>query len=293
MERRAFGRTGLTTSVLGFGGGHIGGGEMSDDEATRLVHAALDLGVTLFDTARGYGLSEERLGRALEGRRADVVLSTKGGYGVEGVPDWTGPAITRGIEDALGRLRTDHLDVFHLHSCPRDVALRGDIQRALLDARDAGKIRVAAYSGENEDLAAALDSGAFGSVQLSINVCDQQAADALVPFAAERGHGIIAKRPLANAPWRHETLPEGEYVETYWRRFRVMELHRWEGDWGDRALRFAAFTPGVSTVIVGTRSLAHLTAAAASLGRGALPAEETHALTVAFRTHGQTWRGEI
>ncbi len=293
MELRSFGQTGLTTSALGFGAGHIGGGELDDDEATRLVHAALDLGVTLFDTARGYGLSEERLGRALEGRRDRVVLSSKGGYGVEGVPDWTGLTLTRGIDDALGRLRTDHLDVFHLHSCGRDILGRGDIQRALSDARDAGKIRVAAYSGENDDLAAALDSGAFGSVQLSINVCDQQAARELVPLAAERGHGIIAKRPLANVPWRHQTLPDGQYVETYWRRFRVMGLHQWEGDWLDRAVRFSAFTPGVSSIIVGTRSLEHLTAAATSIARGPLPVEERSALTELFRQHGESWRGEI
>jgi aryl-alcohol dehydrogenase-like predicted oxidoreductase len=149
MLQRPFGSTGLTVSALGFGAGQIGGSDLTEDEAARILGAALDLGVTFFDTAPSYGLSEERIGRHLSHRRREIVLSTKGGYGVDGVADWTGEVITRGIEAALGRLRTDAIDVFHLHSCDAATHARDDIRRALEEARRAGKIRVAAYSARS------------------------------------------------------------------------------------------------------------------------------------------------
>ena len=139
MQPRSFGTTGLTVSPLGFGAGHIGGDDLTDAEAGRILGAALDLGVTLFDTARSYGRSEERIGRHLSHRRGEFVLFTKGGYGIDGVADWTGEAIARGIDESLARLRTDVIDLFHLHSCDAGVLGRDDIQRALDDARRAGR----------------------------------------------------------------------------------------------------------------------------------------------------------
>jgi aryl-alcohol dehydrogenase-like predicted oxidoreductase len=121
MQPRPLGSTGLRASILGFGAGHIGGEDLPDGEAGRILNEALDLGITFFDTARSYGLSEERIGRHLSHRRGEYVLSTKGGYGVDGLADWTEQAIARGIDEALVRLRTDVIDVFHLHSCDAHV----------------------------------------------------------------------------------------------------------------------------------------------------------------------------
>ena len=118
MERRPFGTTGLTVPALGLGAGQVGDARLDEAGAARLLGGALDLGVTLLDTARSYGLSEERIGRHLAHRRGEFLLSTKVGYGVEGVADWTGPAVARGIDEALGRLRTDVIDLVFLHSCP-------------------------------------------------------------------------------------------------------------------------------------------------------------------------------
>src|SRR5439155_433564 len=106
-----------------------------------------EVGITLLDTAPSYGLSEERIGRLLKGRREGFVLSTKGGYGVPGVPDWTHAAVRGSIEQALRRLCTDHIDIFHLHSCPLDVLCREDILQALAEAQARGQVRVLAYSG--------------------------------------------------------------------------------------------------------------------------------------------------
>jgi aryl-alcohol dehydrogenase-like predicted oxidoreductase len=280
-------------SALGFGAGHVGGDDLSEDDAGRILNRALDLGITLFDTARGYGRSEERIGRHLAHRRRDFLLSTKGGYGVDGVPDWTGEVIARGIDGALGRLRTDVIDIFHLHSCDAGVLAREDIQRALEDALRAGKIRVAAYSGENEALDAAVGVALFGSIQCSVNLADQRALGGAIPRAAARGMGVIGKRPLANAPWRFATRPHGDYAEVYWERLQSLRS-RLEGvDWPSVALRFSAFAPGVSVVIAGTKSGANLEQNVGIVAEGPLEPELVATIRAWFAAEDRDWRGQI
>ena len=114
MNTRPFGQTGLNVSALGFGAMHLNDERVSEQDAGRLLNQVLDLGVTLIDTARGYGLSEERIGRHLAHRRQEFVLSTKVGYGIEGVPDWTYACIMAGVEAALWRMRCEVLDIVHL-----------------------------------------------------------------------------------------------------------------------------------------------------------------------------------
>src|SRR6266850_4718301 len=145
MHSRALGNTGLVVSEIGLGAGPLGGDELDDASAVRLVHAALELGVSLIDTAPSYGRSELRIGAALRDRRDRVVLSTKLGYGVPGIADWTGPCIIAGVDAALERLGTSWLDVAHLHSCPLEMLARGDLVAALDQVVRSGKVRVAAY----------------------------------------------------------------------------------------------------------------------------------------------------
>ena len=289
MIQRPLGGTGLRVSPLGFGAGPVGSPELSEAEAEALLHAVLDAGITLLDTAPSYGQSEERIGRALGGRRHQVVLSTKCGYGVPGVEDWTGPCITQGIERALGRLRTDVLDVVHLHSCPVEVLERPGVVDALGRAVEQGKVRVAAYSGDNAALEWALRSGAFGSVQLSLNLFDQRALDWGLPLARERGVGVIAKRPLGNAPWRHAERPGAHDVATYWERMRAMGVDPGGLDWSELALRFTAFTPGVASCIVGTTRPDNLPRNLRALEAGPLPESLVKQLRDAFRHHDAGW----
>jgi aryl-alcohol dehydrogenase-like predicted oxidoreductase len=293
MTPRPFGDTGLKVSPVGFGAGHIGGDDLSEDEAGALLNAALDLGVTLFDTARSYGRSEERIGRHLSHRRRDFVLSTKCGYGVAGVADWTGEAIRAGVDEALAKLRTDYLDIVHLHSCPRETLLRGDIQEALSRLIEAGKARVAAYSGEGEALEEAVDGGRFRAVQASVNLCDQRSLFGALSRAAARGFGVIAKRPLANAPWRFTERPTGHYCETYWERLKAMGIAPGPLSWDELALRFAAFAPGVSSCIAGTRSLSHIRRAAEICERGPLPEEALREIRRAFCKNDYGWVGQV
>jgi aryl-alcohol dehydrogenase-like predicted oxidoreductase len=287
------GTTGLHVSRLGLGCGALGDERLSEREAERLVLGALDLGVTVLDAARSYGLAEERLGRILGSRREGVVLSTKGGYGATGAHDWTPDAIARGIDEALVRLRTDRIDVYHLHSCGADVLRSSGVVEALLRAREAGKVRVAAYSGDNEALAWAVGSGAFGSVQCSVSLFDQHALRASVPRAASGGTGVFAKRPLGNAPWRFVDRPHGLDAEVTWDRMKVLGFEPAPDAWDDLALRFAAFAPGVACALVGTTSLDHLRDAARRLERGPLPVERFEALRARYDEVGAAWPARI
>lgn len=305
METRSFGATGLRVSAVGFGAGSIGEDATPEADVDQLLGAALDAGVTLIDTARSYGLSEERLGRLLEGRRARVVLSTKVGYGTPGIPDWTAACIEAGVDAALRRLRTDWIDIVHLHSCGVDVLQRGDVVDALRRAVLAGKVRVAAYSGENEALQWAVESGAFGSIQCSVSVVDQTVLDGAVALARAKGLGVLAKRALGNAPWRFESRPEADDVAEAWERFRAMcgalGLSPAAGppaalgatSWNELFTRFTGYAPGVDALLVGTRSATHLLEAVEAVARGPLEAKQVASLRDAFVRCGTAWRGRI
>jgi aryl-alcohol dehydrogenase-like predicted oxidoreductase len=293
MQTRSLGTTGLVVSAVGLGAGRLGGADLADADVDRLVGRALDLGVTLLDTAPSYGRSEERLGRALQTRRDAVVLSTKLGYGVPGLQDWTGPAVAAGVDAALARLGTDRLDVAHLHSCGTAVLRDGDVVEALLRSVEAGKVRVAAYSGDGEPLQWAVRSGAFGAVQCSVSVLDQANLSDAIPEASRRGMGVLAKRPLADAPWRFSVCPASPDVALYWDRLAA---------WGalpegfaptELFLRFAAYAEGVSSALVGTASPAHLEEAVRAVERGPLDAELLRALLERFRRIGGDWVGQV
>ncbi|NNM67809.1 MAG: aldo/keto reductase, partial [Spirochaetales bacterium] len=259
MEYRKLGTTGIQVSFLGFGAGHIGSPVMSEDAAGTLLNRALDRGVNFIDTARGYGLSEERIGRHLSWRRKDFFLSTKGGYGVEGVQDWTYAAVVTGAEQALQRLQTDHMDVYLLHSCPKDVFIREDIRQALHDLKKRGLALHTGYSGENDDLDAALGLPEIEVIETSINLTDQGNLKQRLVRAAHKGVGVIAKRPLANAFWRFSEAPVGNYAHDYWVRWaQMMALVPALADlkssisMDEFAFFFVLASSEISTAIVGT-----------------------------------------
>ncbi|MEQ8819876.1 MAG: aldo/keto reductase [Sumerlaeia bacterium] len=294
MEQRDFGKSGLRVSVVGFGAGHIGSPDQSEVDVERLLGAVLDAGCTLIDTARGYGMSEERIGRHLKHRRDEFVLSSKCGYGIDGHGDWTAGIIEAGVDEALRLLQTDRIDIMHLHSCPKDVLERGEVAEALNRCREKGKIRVAAYSGENDALQYAIASGAFGSVQFSVNLCDQRSARNDAPMAKAKGMGVIGKRPIANAFWRFDDQPHGQYAEEYWLRAKSMGLRPPDGlDWDEFALRFAAFHDYVDSVIVGTSKTENFARNAQIAARGALSPEIVAGVRHAFSDHDNNWVGQV
>lgn len=291
METRSLGRSGLLASALGFGAGHLG--RVAPEAVGPLLHGVLDLGITLIDTARGYGPSEALVGEHLAHRRDAFTLVTKVGYDVEGCTDWTRAAVKQGIDAALRRLRTDRIDVCLLHSCDLGTLQRGEVIEGLAEAVAAGKVRVPGYSGDNEALHWAVASGHFGVVETSVNVVDQWSLHAVLPTAVAQGVGVIAKRPIANVAWTFGERPVGAYAEDYWVRLQHMGVTPTSGDWLDAALRFTAFAPGVTTAIAGSSSLSHLQAMADVVARGPLEDAAAAQWSDAWRAHGQAWPGLV
>lgn len=292
MQIRDFGTTGIKVSALGYGAGHLGDDSISEKQAEHLLNSAVDLGIRLFDTARGYQRSEERIGKYLSHRRKDLIFSTKVGYGIPGVQDWTYDCVVAGVREAMQLMQTDYLDIVHLHSCPAETLRQGAVIDALQHMVEQGSVRVGAYSGENEHLALAIDSGRFRSLQCSINVCDQRVLDGSLPRAKQHGLGVIAKRPVANAPWRYAECPVGRYAEEYWKRWKTMNLD-FGMDWQELALRFTAFTWGVDSCIVGTTDAVHLRQNAESIDKGILPEPIVSELRSAFRKNDHDWIGQV
>ena len=293
MQTRALGNTGLNVSPLGFGAMHLNDQRVSEADAGRLLNQVLDLGVNLIDTARGYGLSEERIGRHLAQRRHEFVLSTKVGYGMAGVPDWTYACIVAGVEAALTRMRCDFLDIVHLHSCPLPVLQQGEVISALEDCARAGKLRVVAYSGDNAELDWSMACGRFGVVQTSINLCDQQSIPQRLQQLQGKGIGVIAKRPLAGAVWHSGQRPETYCESHYWDRWKTMDIKPQGLSWNELALRFCAYLPGVSSCIVGTGKIGHFKQNLGFLTLGPLDIDLQQQVLESFARHDDHWAGLI
>ncbi|MBS4034642.1 MAG: aldo/keto reductase [Ignavibacterium sp.] len=289
MIYRDFGNTGLKVSALGFGAGQIGDYNVPEKQVEYLLNNVIDSGINLIDTARGYYASEERIGKYISHRRNEFILSTKVGYGIQGLNDWTYDIIIAGVDEALRILRTSYIDIVHLHSCSLDILKRGEVIDALHKTVDRGKVRVAAYTGENEELKFAVDSNSFGSIMTSVNICDQVDIDSSIKSAKEKGIGVIAKRPLANAPWRFAERPYDNYAETYWLRWKEMNLPE-QHDWQDTFIRFSFYTDGVDSAIVGTTNIDHLKESITSIEKGPLPDDLYNLIRNSFNSD---WCGEV
>ena len=298
MERRVLGKTGLEISALGFGGSEIGYEEVPPDTVEQLLGGALDAGLNAIDTAECYLESEELIGRAVGHRRADYYLFTKCGHAAGfDYPDWDPRLLTQSIDRSLRRLRTDYVDLVQLHSCSADVLQDGMVIEVLERAREQGKTRFIGYSGDGSDALYAVESGAFDTLQTSVNIADQQALELTLPRARERGMGVIAKRPVANAVWKDETKPEDPYVHAYWERLRELGYDFLAKDMPDAlavALRFTLSVPGVHTAIVGTTKAGRWRENAEMLKAGSLPSEEFEAIRARWKqVAGDDWGGEV
>jgi aryl-alcohol dehydrogenase-like predicted oxidoreductase len=196
----------------------------------------------------------------------------------------------------LRRLRTEHLDVVHLHSCSIEVLERGDVIQVLQDAKRAGKTSHIGYSGDNEAAIWAVESGLFDTLQTSFNLVDQQARSRLFSKVEQEGMGLIAKRPIANAVWDAETSPS-DYAAEYYRRARAMSKEGAVPGAPDDPILLAlgfvlAHTP-VDTAIVGTRDPEHMRANIRMVEeRLPLAEEAVQALQRRFDELGERWPQE-
>src|SRR5205809_4390802 len=183
MENRTFGRTNLSVSVLGFGGAPIGYLNTDRQRVSRVLTLLLDGGVNLIDTAASYHGSEELIAETIGNRRDQFVLVSKCGGKLDDIdaPAWSPQLITQTVDRSLRRLKTDRIDVMLLHTCGMEVLEKGDALAALAKARDAGKIRHAGYSGDNEEAAYAASLPDVAVIQTSISIADQANIDVVLP----------------------------------------------------------------------------------------------------------------
>ena len=303
MERGPLGNTGLETSRLGIGLSEIGD-ELSFaeiDQAGELLNEALDRGINFLDTAACYGISEELIGRTVAGRRDDYILATKAGHATGGYDgeEWTRQTVADSIERSLERLRTDHLDIVQLHSCDIEVLERGEVIRSLEDGKAAGKLLHVGYSGDNEDAMWAVDSGLFDTLQTSLNLTDQGGrASGLLAAAAERGMGIVIKRPIGGGTWasaKQAASARRQYDSEYLKRAATMwdakDLPDEPQDGIALALGFTLAHPQVHVAIVGTKSPAHMRSNLELIERGLHVPESTVAeLRARWDRLGGDWK---
>ena len=253
MEKRTLGKTGMDVTVLGYGGAEIGFRGTPFETVEQMINGALDAGLNVIDTAECYIDSEQKIGRAVSGRRNEYFLFTKCGHSKD-EDHWNPKKMAETIDRSLQRLRTDRVDLLQLHSCTEEQLRQGDVVDVVQKARDAGKTRFIGYSGDGQAALYAVESGAFDTLQISVSIADQEAIDLAVPAAAARGMGVIAKRPIANAIWQSASKPD-EYYQTYWERLPSLDFDFLKGGLQQAvgiALRFTLSVPGVHTAIVGT-----------------------------------------
>ena len=288
MQRRPLGRTGLEVSILGFGGAPLGDeyGGITEAEGAAAVHHALDHGVNFIDVAPYYGrtLAEERLGRALEGRRDEVVLATKCCRFDKRGFDFSAARVHADIDACLARLRTDRIDLFQIHDVEFGdrAQILAETLPAMREVQAAGKARFIGITGLPVRLLRDLATEFPVDTVLSYchyNLLVDDLQDVLVPLARERGMGLINASPLhmgilssgGEQPW-HPAPPE---VKEAGRKIAALCAERGT-DVVTVALRFALDNEDVATTLCGMRrpeEVAHNLSILASRNDPALLAE--------------------
>ncbi len=270
MYAHALGRTGLAVSQLGFGASPLGGefGAIDEAEGLRAVKHAINRGVTYFDVAPYYGRTraEEVLGRALEGQRDGVVLSTKvGRYGPREF-DFSAARVESSINESLGRLRTDRLDIAIIHDIEFGslIQIVDETLPALATAKKAGKVRAIGVSGLPLAALRRIIESADIDVVLSYchyHLADTTLVDALAETVAELNIGLISASPLAMGLLTQAGPPAWHPAPDALKQTcrKAAELCARSGvDLATLALRFAVDAPFVSTTLVGMSSRAEV-----------------------------------
>jgi aryl-alcohol dehydrogenase-like predicted oxidoreductase len=256
MQERNLGSSGLRVSLVGLGCNNFGG--RIDLEATRkVVHKALDLGITLFDTADIYGErggSETLLGQILGERRKDIVLATKFGMEMDDAGRMKGGSrayVMRAVEDSLRRLKTDWIDLYQLHR-PDPLTPIGETLRALDDLVRQGKVRYVGCSNlaawqvvEAQWTAETRNLNGFASCQDEYSLLARDIEKELVPAIQAYRMGLLPFFPLASGlltgKYRRDApMPQGARLTT---TQRLADRYMTDANWG-KVERLEAFAAG-------------------------------------------------
>ena len=301
MDFRPFGQTDLNVSAIGFGCWEIGGtyGHIDEVQFQRAVHAAIEAGITCFDTAEAYGMgvSEEALARALSGRRSDVVIATKFGVGYDEMPNRRDSSRSRvfvSIDKSLQRLRTDHIDIYLVHWPDPNTPLEETVA-ALDEVVRQGKVR---YIGVSNFRPAQIEETMrlrrIDVVQYAWNMFVRRMQAEIFPYCAAQQIGVMAYGSLAYGILSGAFRAGMRFEEGDWRSkggilgnlnlFRTLfgredfprnlaavdELKRLAAKYGKTlpqfALRWTLSNPVIGTALVGFRTPAEVTENLGALG---------------------------
>lgn len=316
IEKREIGHTGVRVSIVSIGAWQMGGpdtpegighgwGDVDDDRSIRIIHRAEELGVNLIDTADiyGNGHSEEVIGRALQGRRNRWFVATKGGLMKDPHKrgqyfDGSAKHIREACKASLRRLKTDYIDFYQLHGMPGEEEVEGTMTE-LAKLREEGKIRFYGISTGSVDHIKKLQAhGSVEIVQIGFNLLHRGEAPALT-YCAEQEIGTFIRTPLAWGAafglYARQKAPEFEYGDNRYGRSseQLATEHApglkfsflWEETGrspAQAALRFVLDTPGVTSVIPGTKKLEHLEENVGAADAAALSIAEFQRVEAAF-----------
>lgn len=298
MLARPLGHSGFEFTVLGLGTNYVGGhnlyADVDEDEGIRLVQRAMDAGVTHLDTADAYGLgrSEELVGKAIAGRRDEVILATKGSnlFGENGSGVSNDPAyLRRALEASLRRLKVESIDLYYIHRHDGVTPVE-DAFGALMDFKREGLIRAAGVSNFGvAELEAARSVGVVDAVQNCYNLLQREPETDVLPWCVEHGTAFVPWGPLAygllggrygrdfklgDGDWR---VRSGAFDDgVYERNMDIVDgLKVLAKEAGvtpvDLAIQWLAAQPGVGSIIAGAKRADQVDAnvAAASVDVGA------------------------
>lgn len=279
MLHRPLGRTGLSTSVIGLGTWNIGGqwGAISDEQAIATVHAAIDAGVNLIDTADAYGepsgRSEELVGRAVAGRRDGLIIATKVGNFARRQGHALAYTHSMHVElccDAsLRRMRIDTIDFYQCHLGElRDYSV---FLEAFDKLRRKGKIRFGGVSTNSVDAVKAFDrDGTCQIVQLDYSLLNRTPEKEILPYCLEKKIAVLVRGPLAQGVAAGKFTRESVFTDSVREKWnegaarenllaRIATIDRIKGNFPGRdmaevALQFVISHPAVSAAIPGAKS---------------------------------------
>jgi aryl-alcohol dehydrogenase-like predicted oxidoreductase len=278
-------KTDLEVSALAFGTWSFGGewGTFDKGDATATIHRALELGVTLFDTAQGYGFgaAESLLGKALWDavQREDVIVATKGGLRREGeglVRDASASWIRSGVESSLSALKTDYIDVYQIHWPDPNTPME-ETGSVLRDLVREGKIRHAGVSNYDvKQMTELAGHGPVETLQPPYHLFRRDIEDEILPYAKEHDIGVLVYGPLAHGLLSGGMTATMTFADDDWRskssdftgetfRRNVAVVDRLKAFAETRSLTLPQLAvlwtlshPAVDVAIVGARHPAHL-----------------------------------
>ncbi|TXL87984.1 aldo/keto reductase [Streptomyces sp. IB2014 016-6] len=295
MKYRTLGRTGIKVSPYCLGAMMFGAlGNPDHEDSVRVIHKALDAGINFVDTADAYsrGESEEIVGKALKGRRDNVVLATKAHLPMGEDPNQQGNSrrwLTRALEDSLRRLGTDHVDLFQIHRPAPDTDVEETLS-ALTDMMRAGKVRAIGTSSfpasdivEAQWVAERRGLERFRTEQPTYSILNRGIEREVLPVCERYGMGALVYSPLAGGlltgryrkGQRNDTHRAGfgfKHLSDEHRLDAVEQLVPVARDAGmsltHLATAFAISHPGVTSAIIGPRTMDHLDDLLAGAGTG-------------------------